>query len=996
MKNLSKVLALVLVVAMVFSFAVSAGAAASYKDDASINYKEAVQLLSALDVLNGYDTTGDGKGDTFKPAGDITRAEFSVMVSYMVANGDSDFAQYNDIYQLNKDYAGLCTFADSKNHWAAGFIAFCAGNGFISGRDAKTFDPDATITVAEISVILLRVMGYDATVENFGTTANTTKGYNTQLTAKNAGLLDGMTNVSFFKAATREQAAQLMMNALSNYVVEYNGRDFQLVITDKDGNVTTVVPTGAKAVLTNKTLMNHCFKRVSKVNTVDAYGYWGHQWIAVSNSGIKTVVLTDVFVDDSVLATFKGGTKYSAIASALGVTSKSSPMDAVQYVNGYYVGTTTLNQFYMNGNDYTADNCTTVVVKVNDRSVAGTYYKVLSFYEYVATVTSSTGAITQITSPHYGEYYYTFDYEKNYQGVGVDNYVGYMYGEKDAYDTTAKYLVVPAFTANDIREAQLLPNTNTAVALLKIVDSYENITTTGDFLKITKAEVTNVLQITGAQKHTIIGGYKGFSDGSAYVYTDGSTTKTYDISEVFNDYTKTGVDYNKNVVLVKNSAGYVIAAVDTASTAYETGYVYLDRFEFAVTQSGNNAELINPSASTWAAQAKASVYFPTAEGTKTPTTIDIAIEKFASGGGKVEIQNANEYSDGAYVTSNATTNEVRLPIYSTTSFYDVTGTQYPYGDSSINGNTRVYSYAFDGWYAYTKYTDGTYALTPVGKDIIGVQKGSIYPTQGYSDSYLTSMTSLTAYTMDLATMTCSFANTTGYGNIATGVYGFNGYDTKVDGTTDLYPYKGNVGGEISRVADHTNNGTYRITEINDFNTVRATTNIKYALFASLGDYFPTAGKYQFNFFVDGGVKTLYGTAGTLKINGVIVSPNNQSALLASLTPKGAYQLQLNAAGEIEQISTWTLYGPVSVNVYADNANYIQFKGSDVSIPGISADVNDLIALQFDANQVYSYNDGTAMKATDGSTVYFVMNANGTSIAAMWVVPTSTDVPDPRH
>ena len=986
MKNLSKVLALVLVVAMVFSFAVSASAAASYKDDASVNYKEAVQLLSALDVLNGYDTDNDGKGDTFKPTGTITRAEFSVMISYMVANGESDFAQYSDIYQLNKDYAGLCTFADSKNHWAAGYIAFCAGNGFISGRDANTFDPDATITVAEISVILLRVMGYEATVENFGTTANTTKGYNTQLTAKNAGLLDDMTNVSFFKAATREQAAQLMMNALAGYVVEYNGLTFQLIVTDKDGNVTTVVPTGAKAVQTNKTLMNHCFKNVSKQYTVDAYGYYGHQWIATNN--YKTVALTDIFVDDTVLATFKGGTKYSAIASALGITSKSSPMDAAWYRNGGYYGWDELNYFYNHGSEYTEDNVTTVIVKVNDRSVASTYYKVLEFAEFIATVDQSAGAITQKTSPHYGEYYYTFDYETEYQGITTDRSgsTGYMYGDKDAYDTSALYLVVPKYSGN-------ARSNDVPAEYVRVFDSYENITTTGDFLKVTKAETTDVLQITGAQKRTIIAGYNQYNNGSAYIYTDGSTTVTYNISEVFNDYTVTGVDYNKNVVLVKNSAGYVIAAVDTASTAYETGYVYLDRFEFAVTQTGNNAQLINPSASTWSAQAKASVYFPTAEGTTTPTTIDVAITKLASGGGYVEIDNVNEYTDGAYVSNDTVT----LPAYSTASFYDVTGKNYVYGDSAINGNVRVYSFAFDGWYAYTKYSDGTYALAPVGKDSIGVTKGSIYPSSNYSNSYLTSMTSMTAYTMDLATMTCSFANQTGYGNIATGTYGYTGYDKDLRGDEFKFPYLGNVGGEVYKVADATNAGTYRITEINDFNTVRATTNIKYALFASLGDYFKNDGKYQFNFYVDGGLKTLYATAGDLSINGKVVTTSNQSALLSALDPKGAYQIVLNGKGEIEQINSWTLYGPVNVNVYSDNSNYIQYKQQfGANLPNVGADTNGLVAFQFDASQVWSFNDGTAVKATDGSQVYFVLNEAGTSIVAMWVVPDSTDVPDPRY
>jgi hypothetical protein len=150
------------------------------------------------------------------------------MVSYMVANDWSEIPLYSDIKQLGKDYAPYCTFADTKNHWSAGYVAYCAGNGYISGRNANVFDPDATITAAEISVILLRVMGYDATIENFGTTSGTTKGYATQLTARNAGLLNGLDTMNFWAAATREQAAQLMFNALKGNVVTYGNTAFTL------------------------------------------------------------------------------------------------------------------------------------------------------------------------------------------------------------------------------------------------------------------------------------------------------------------------------------------------------------------------------------------------------------------------------------------------------------------------------------------------------------------------------------------------------------------------------------------------------------------------------------------------------------------------------------------------------------------------------------------------------------------------------------------------
>ncbi len=74
MKNLKKVLALVLVVAMMASFAVSAGAA-SFTDNAKIVYDNAVKLLSDLDVINGFT---DG---SFNPEGNVTRAQTAKMIA---------------------------------------------------------------------------------------------------------------------------------------------------------------------------------------------------------------------------------------------------------------------------------------------------------------------------------------------------------------------------------------------------------------------------------------------------------------------------------------------------------------------------------------------------------------------------------------------------------------------------------------------------------------------------------------------------------------------------------------------------------------------------------------------------------------------------------------------------------------------------------------------------------------------------------------------------
>ena len=81
MRNLQKILALVLALIMSFSLVATAGA---FSDDGDISdaYKDAVTVLNGLEVFKGYDN-----GATFQPKGNITRAEVAAII-YRIATGD--------------------------------------------------------------------------------------------------------------------------------------------------------------------------------------------------------------------------------------------------------------------------------------------------------------------------------------------------------------------------------------------------------------------------------------------------------------------------------------------------------------------------------------------------------------------------------------------------------------------------------------------------------------------------------------------------------------------------------------------------------------------------------------------------------------------------------------------------------------------------------------------------------------------------------------------
>ena len=170
-------------------------AGAAFTDSADIKATEAVDTLSALGVIDGYT---DG---SFKPNGTVTRAEMAKMIFVVWNGGKSDASAYQSMNSA---------FADTKNHWAAGYVNFCASNHIIAGKSATKFDPDSTVTGQEAAKMLLVVAGYDAAKAGL-TGANWAQ--NTMSYAGLAGLFNDVDS-PVEQALPRQYAAQMLYNAL--------------------------------------------------------------------------------------------------------------------------------------------------------------------------------------------------------------------------------------------------------------------------------------------------------------------------------------------------------------------------------------------------------------------------------------------------------------------------------------------------------------------------------------------------------------------------------------------------------------------------------------------------------------------------------------------------------------------------------------------------------------------------------------------------------------
>ena len=183
------------------AFTMFAGAA-SFTDEADIQAKDAVNMLTQLGVIEGYE---DG---SFNPDGVVTRAEMAKMIFVVRNNTIDDSAYENNTSKLT----------DINSHWAKGYIKFCESQGIIAGYGNNTFRPDDTVTGVEAAKMLLVLAGYDA--DKAGLVGHDWS-TNTLRYAGSAGILDDV-NSGLESGLPRQYAAQMIYNTLDTNRVKWS------------------------------------------------------------------------------------------------------------------------------------------------------------------------------------------------------------------------------------------------------------------------------------------------------------------------------------------------------------------------------------------------------------------------------------------------------------------------------------------------------------------------------------------------------------------------------------------------------------------------------------------------------------------------------------------------------------------------------------------------------------------------------------------------------
>ena len=241
---MKKFLSLVLALVMTFSLVTISASAKDFTDDESITYDEAVAVISAIGVVDGYT---DG---SFKPTDTLTRGAAAKIICNLIlgpttaAALSADTAPYSDV---------------STSHTFAGYIAYCQKAGIISGYSDGTFRPGNTLTSYAFMKMLLGALGYDANVEQYvGSNWSINVAKRALGIGLDAGLVEDFVGT---KAVTREEACLFAFNTLKATMVDY---DTTITVGD-------VVIAGSKAQDVANTAKDETIKDDGKLQFAEKY-----------------------------------------------------------------------------------------------------------------------------------------------------------------------------------------------------------------------------------------------------------------------------------------------------------------------------------------------------------------------------------------------------------------------------------------------------------------------------------------------------------------------------------------------------------------------------------------------------------------------------------------------------------------------------------------------------------------------------------------------------
>ena len=363
MKNLKKTLSFVLVLAMVLGM-VSTAFAADFTDASAITNEEAVAVLEAIDVIDGFT---DG---SFGPTKTVTRGQACAFICRLLL-GRTAADKLTAIDAPFSDVAADSAFA--------GYIAYCSAQGIVDGYADGTFKPSANVTTIQFGKMILTALGYNSEYEEF-----TGTGWKTNVLA----LLDSnklLTSVTcgYNAGLTREETAQVCFNALDLQTRKFTKANTTSFTVTKSGDNYNVAAETSQYTLGDKVSAKYPKLTKNAVATDAFQRPYVSYWTLADSEGKTSVVYkklaTPVYTSDNAYVLQTGVYKALGLTTTAGITVKS-------YLNGvevadaatsnyiaasgsgyaYYFGYGTTNEVYKTGDkEYTVINIVKTAVQAS-------------------------------------------------------------------------------------------------------------------------------------------------------------------------------------------------------------------------------------------------------------------------------------------------------------------------------------------------------------------------------------------------------------------------------------------------------------------------------------------------------------------------------------------------------------------------------------------------------------------------------------------------------
>lgn len=518
-KNLKKVISAVSAIALSATTFATVSFAGSYTDvaDTAAN-AEAIEVLSALGIINGYkdDATGEY---SFKPENPIKRQEAAKL-----------FVAIQNMLSAAEGRMGTTKFADvdETSAWATGYINLGVDKGYINGTSDTTYNPKGDIKYQDVIKVLVSIMGYkEDVVKSYGGYPN---GYLSIADAE--GITKG---VSFDPTApaTRGNVAMLIYNAMKLPVVQAKGMQYSSVL---GAYVPGIEKQDGEESKYYKSLLTEYFDAYVIEGTVTAIGKTGDS--SLKSDEVNFKVSKGEKYDANFVDINDGKATYSALSNV-----KIGKTNADSYLNTYAVAIAQIDE---------DDNATFLSFMPSGKNKTAALDAGL-FDDEDTAITDIFGTDGKVIDKPFVKYYATEDASRSTKYTLDKNFKIYVNGV--AVDTT-----------KDNFEKYVYNNT---VGSVELVDKYESGKATDGYYDIINVEYFDSARVDSVTSTRITFKDASFNRSTLTLDKEDNEDLTYHI--YYNDAEIAITDLKADDIL---SIAYDVNAGVTSSNFYD---IYVSR-----------------------------------------------------------------------------------------------------------------------------------------------------------------------------------------------------------------------------------------------------------------------------------------------------------------------------------------------------------------------------------------------------------------------------------